>query len=62
MSNPSDQARPRRKRPGLGLLLVRQRLQSEYGTAGQLRIRDEQHEFVADVSIPFATTEEPSNE
>jgi two-component system, LytTR family, sensor histidine kinase AlgZ len=62
VSNPSDPARPRRMRPGLGLLLVRQRLQSEYGTAGQLHIRDEQHEFVAEVSLPFATTEEPSNE
>jgi len=37
-------------------------LQSEYGAAGQLHIRDEQHEFVAEVSLPFATTEEPSNE
>jgi two-component system sensor histidine kinase AlgZ len=57
VSNPSDPDRPRRKRAGLGLLLVRQRLQSEYGTAGQLHVRDEQNEFVAAVSIPFTTTE-----
>src|SRR5271168_20190 len=57
VSNPSDPGRPRRKRAGLGLLLVRQRLQSEYGAAGQLRIRDEQEEFVAEVSLPFAATE-----
>ena len=57
VSNPSDPGRPRRKRAGLGLLLVRQRLQSEYGAAGQLRIRDEQQEFVAEVSMPFAATE-----
>ena len=58
VSNPSDPARPRRKRAGLGLLLVQQRLQSEYGAAGQLRTREEHGEFVAEVSIPFAEREE----
>jgi two-component system sensor histidine kinase AlgZ len=57
VSNPSDPDRPRRKRAGLGLLLVRQRLQSEYGAAGQLQVRDAPDEFVAEVSIPFTATE-----
>jgi LytS/YehU family sensor histidine kinase len=57
VSNPSDPDRPRRKRAGLGLLLVRQRLQSEYGAAGQLQVHDAPNEFVAEVSIPFTTTE-----
>ena len=57
-SNPSDPERPRRKRAGLGVLLVRQRLQSEYGAAGQLLIREEQGEFIAEVNIPFATNED----
>ncbi|MGO9933746.1 MAG: sensor histidine kinase [Steroidobacteraceae bacterium] len=62
VSNPSDPERPRRKRAGLGLLLVRQRLQSEYGAAGQLQVREEHGEFIAEVSIPFTTNEEPANE
>ncbi|HXC22288.1 MAG TPA: histidine kinase [Steroidobacteraceae bacterium] len=57
VSNPSDPDRPRRKRAGLGLLLVRQRLQSEYGAAGQLQVHDAPNEFVAEVSMPFTTTE-----
>jgi two-component system sensor histidine kinase AlgZ len=58
VSNPSDPARPRRQRAGLGLLLVRQRLQSEYGAAGQLQTREERGEFVAEVSLPFTEKEE----
>jgi len=62
VSNPSDPARPRRPRAGLGLLLVRQRLQSEYGAAGQLHTREEQGEFVAEVSLPFTEKEEAADE
>jgi two-component system sensor histidine kinase AlgZ len=62
VSNPSDPARPQRKRAGLGVLLVRQRLQSEYGAAGQLQTREEQGEFVAEVSIPFTAKQGGGNE
>jgi two-component system, LytTR family, sensor histidine kinase AlgZ len=55
--NPSDPDRPRRKRAGIGLLLVRQRLQSQYGAAGQLTVHEEHGEFIAAVSLPFAVTE-----
>jgi two-component system, LytTR family, sensor histidine kinase AlgZ len=53
VSNPSDPDRPRSRRPGFGLNLVRQRLESHYGAAGQLQIRDEPGEYVAEVSVPF---------
>jgi two-component system sensor histidine kinase AlgZ len=59
--NPLDPDRPRSKRAGLGLQLVRQRLQSQYGTAGVLNVREERGEYVAEVSLPFTATEEAAD-
>jgi hypothetical protein len=53
VSNPCDPDRPRHKRAGFGLSLVRQRLQSQYGLAGQLEIGEERGEFTAKLSLPF---------
>jgi len=38
VTNPCDPDRPRQKHSGFGLSLVRQRLQSQFGLAGQLDI------------------------
>jgi LytS/YehU family sensor histidine kinase len=53
VTNPCDPDRPRHKRAGFGLSLVRQRLQSQFGLAGQLEIGEERGEFTAKVSLPF---------
>jgi two-component system sensor histidine kinase AlgZ len=58
VSNPIDPDRPRNKRAGFGMQLVRQRLQSQYGVCGLLNAREEEGEFIAEISLPFATTEE----
>jgi two-component system sensor histidine kinase AlgZ len=55
--NPCDPERPRRKRVGFGLSLVRQRLQSQYGVAGRLEVREDHGEFIAEVSLPFEPSE-----
>ena len=57
VSNPCDPDRPRNKRAGLGLSLVRQRLQSQFGLAGQLETGEERGEFTAKLSLPFETPE-----
>jgi two-component system, LytTR family, sensor histidine kinase AlgZ len=62
VSNPIDADRPRSQRAGIGLLLVRQRLQSQYGAAGQLQISEERGAFIADVSMPYTTSAVPGNE
>jgi two-component system, LytTR family, sensor histidine kinase AlgZ len=62
VGNPIDPDRQRSKRAGFGLLLVRQRLQSQYGAAGQLLVREEPGEFVAEVSLPYSITEAPADE
>jgi len=56
VSNPVDSDRPRSKGAGLGLALVRQRLQSQLGTDGQLHAREEQGSFIAEVLIPYETS------
>ena len=53
VTNPCDPDRPRHKRGGFGISLVRQRLQSQFGLAGQLEITEEKGEFIAKVSLPF---------
>jgi LytS/YehU family sensor histidine kinase len=53
VSNPCDPDRPRQKRGGFGLSLVRQRLQSQFGAAGRLDVGEERGEFTAKVSLPF---------
>jgi LytS/YehU family sensor histidine kinase len=54
VNNPCDPERPRHKRGGgFGLSLVRQRLQSQFGLAGQLETTEEHGEFIAKVSLPL---------
>jgi two-component system sensor histidine kinase AlgZ len=53
VSNPSDPDRPRNRRAGFGLMLVRERLQSQYAGAAQLEVREEQGRYIAEVSVPF---------
>ena len=57
VSNPCDPDRPRHKRGGFGLSLVRQRLQSQFGLAGQLETGEERGEFTAKLSLPFEPPE-----
>ena len=57
VTNPCDPDRPRHKRAGFGLSLVRQRLQSQFGLAGQLDIAEQHGEFTAKVSLPFEPPE-----
>jgi LytS/YehU family sensor histidine kinase len=53
VTNPCDPDRPRHKRSGFGLSLVRQRLQSQFGAAGRLEIDEGPGEFTAKVTLPF---------
>ena len=53
VTNPCDPNRPRHRRAGFGLSLVRQRLQSQFGLAGQLETGEARGEFTAKVSLPF---------
>jgi hypothetical protein len=53
VTNPVDPDRPRNRRSGFGLMLVRERLQSQYAGAAQLQVREETGEFTAEVSVPF---------
>jgi two-component system sensor histidine kinase AlgZ len=53
VSNPCDPDRPRNRRPGFGLMLVRERLQSQYAGAAQLEVREAGGEYTAEVSVPF---------
>lgn len=57
VANPCDADRPRQKRSGVGLSLVQQRLQSQFGAAGRLEVAEVRGEFVATLSLPF----EPGN-
>jgi two-component system, LytTR family, sensor histidine kinase AlgZ len=57
VSNPCDPDRPRHRRSGFGLSLVRQRLQSQFGLAGQLETGEEQGKFTAKLSLPFESPE-----
>jgi two-component system, LytTR family, sensor histidine kinase AlgZ len=58
VTNPCDPYRPRHKRSGFGLSLVRQRLQSQFGLAGQLETGEERGEFIAKLSLPFESPDE----
>jgi signal transduction histidine kinase len=53
VKNPCDPDRPRRKGTGVGLSLVYQRLQSQFGAAGRLEVAERQGEFIATLSLPF---------
>jgi len=57
VTNPCDPDRPRQKRAGFGLSLVRQRLQSQFGLAGQLETGEERGEFTAKLSLPFESAD-----
>ncbi len=61
VTNPCDPHRPRHKRGGFGLSLVRQRLQSQFGLAGQLETAEERGEFTATLSLPFESAEGSAN-
>jgi two-component system, LytTR family, sensor histidine kinase AlgZ len=53
VTNPCDPDRQRHKRAGVGLSLVRQRLQSQFGPAGRLEVAEARGEFIATLSLPF---------
>jgi two-component system sensor histidine kinase AlgZ len=53
VTNPSDPDRSASGRPGFGQMLVRQRLQSQYGASAQLQIHEAQDQYIAEVSVPF---------
>ena len=53
VGNPSDPDRPRNRRPGFGLTLVRDRLQTQYAGAAQLEAHEENGRYIAEVSVPF---------
>jgi LytS/YehU family sensor histidine kinase len=53
VANPCDADRPRHRRSGVGLSLVQQRLQSQFGSAGRLEVGEERGVFIATVSLPF---------
>jgi two-component system, LytTR family, sensor histidine kinase AlgZ len=53
VANPCDADRPRQKRSGVGLSLVQQRLQSQFGAAGRLEVAEVPGEFIATLSLPF---------
>jgi two-component system sensor histidine kinase AlgZ len=55
--NPCDPDRARHQRAGFGLSLVRQRLQSQFGLAGQLETSGGRGEFIAKISLPFESLE-----
>jgi two-component system sensor histidine kinase AlgZ len=57
VANPCDADRPRHQRPGVGLSLVRQRLQSQFGAAGRFEVVEEPGEFIATVSLPFESVD-----
>jgi two-component system sensor histidine kinase AlgZ len=56
VANPCDPDRPRHRRSGVGLSLVRQRLQSQFGPAGTLQVVEERGTFIATVSLPFESS------
>src|SRR6202042_154442 len=51
VSNPCDADRPRHRRSGVGLSLVQQRLQSQFGAAGRLEVAEERGEFIPTLSL-----------
>jgi hypothetical protein len=53
ITNPRDPQHSPSRRAGFGQMLVRQRLQSQYGAAAQLQVHEEQGEYIADVRVPF---------
>jgi two-component system, LytTR family, sensor histidine kinase AlgZ len=53
VSNPLDPDRPRNRRTGFGLMLIRERLLSQYAGAARLTVTEENGEYSAEVSVPF---------
>jgi hypothetical protein len=55
MENPCDPDRPRRDRPGIGLELLRKRVATQFGEAGDVRIDETSDRFRVEVRIPAVT-------
>jgi hypothetical protein len=53
VSNPLDADRPPARRTGFGLMLIRERLLSQYAGAARLTVLEENGVFSAEVSVPF---------
>jgi LytS/YehU family sensor histidine kinase len=55
VENPCDPDRPRRKRPGLGLDLLRNRVVTQFGADGAVKIEENAGRFRVEVRIPAVT-------
>jgi LytS/YehU family sensor histidine kinase len=55
LDNPCDPDRPRRSGTGLGLELLRQRLETQFGAAGDVRVDARPERFRVEVRIPCAS-------
>jgi len=55
LDNPCDPDRPRRSGNGLGLDLLRQRLSTQFGADGAVRVDDQPERFRVEVRIPCAS-------
>jgi hypothetical protein len=55
LDNPCDPDRPRRSGTGLGLELLRQRVETQFGAAGDVRVDERPERFRVEVRIPCAS-------
>jgi LytS/YehU family sensor histidine kinase len=55
MENPCDPDRPRRRAGGIGLELLRKRVATQFGDAGDVRIDEASGHFRVEVRIPAVT-------
>ena len=55
MENPCDPDRPRRSTPGIGLELLRKRVATQFGEAGDVRVDEASDRFRVEVRIPAVT-------
>jgi two-component system sensor histidine kinase AlgZ len=55
MENPCDPDRPRRPTPGIGLELLRKRVATQFGEAGDVRVDEASGRFRVEVRIPAVT-------
>jgi len=55
MENPCDPDRPRRPTPGIGLDLLRKRVATQFGDAGDVRVDEASGRFRVEVRIPAVT-------
>jgi LytS/YehU family sensor histidine kinase len=57
ITNPTDADRPRSRGSGLGLNLVRQRLQAHYGASYLFQASEEEGTYRASIHVPLPTGE-----